>query len=64
MEILIQVKESEAAFFLELVQKFDFAQVEKITSTPADRTATEPTFEAARFNNPGFKFNREEANER
>lgn len=65
MELLIKVKDSEAPFLLELLEKFDFVEVEKAGSAlPVQEPLTEPTFEAVRFNQPGFTFTRDEANER
>ena len=61
MQVLIDVKDSEAHFLMELLRRFDFVEVADLTQPQPNTT---PTFGAVRFDQPGFRFTREEANER
>lgn len=61
MQVVLDVKDSEAPFLLELLHKFDFVAIADSTESLTKAT---PTFEAVQFNQPGFRFTREEANER
>jgi hypothetical protein len=63
MELTIEVKESEADFLIELLEKFDFVKVKK-TPEESEEQPVEPTFRAVEIKRPGLTFTREEANER
>jgi hypothetical protein len=65
MRVVLEVKDSEWVFLSELLNKFEFVRIQRTVEndeaiTPRDT----PTFKAIQLNTLGFKFNREEANER
>ncbi|MGA0555865.1 hypothetical protein ACO2Q8_04375 [Larkinella sp. VNQ87] len=65
MRAVWEVKDSEWVFLSALLNKFEFVRIQQ-TDEP-DKTvnaADTPRFEAIRLNTLGFRFNREEANER
>lgn len=60
-EITLEIPEERYEFFLELMQSLQFAKVK----TPSERKPKrELTFNAIKLNTLGYKFDREEANER
>ena len=65
MDLLVKVDDNEADFVLQLLGKFDFVEVEKRqTEQPMENSRSEMEFSALKLNTKGWKFNRDEANER
>lgn len=66
MELLVKVADAKADFVLELLGKYDFVEVEKHQTVLKQSGLAEqhPEFSALKLKTKGWKFNREEANER
>ena len=65
MDLLVKVDDAEADFVLQLLGKFDFVEVEKRQAErPVENSRRELEFSALKLNTNGWKFDREEANER
>ena len=65
MRVVLEVQDSEWVFLSTLLNKFEFVHIQQTDETGKTvKTEGTPTFEAIQLNTLGFRFNREEANER
>ncbi|WP_461098726.1 hypothetical protein [Spirosoma luteolum] len=65
MRVILDVNDTEWGFLSALLKRFDFVRIQQAdVAKPLTDKSQKPTFNAIQLDTAGFRFNREEANER